>query len=71
MRNTASSEMVEGKESNPLSEVKASRPSCVLPSAEMQKFLLELIAQANFPGSMAEFVSGVKAILAQAKINGL
>ena len=40
----------------------------MLPSPDMQKFLLELIAQSNFPGSMSEFVSSVKYSIANAKI---
>jgi hypothetical protein len=40
----------------------------VLPSTSVQKFLVELIEQSNFPGRMSEFVSGVKYHLANAEI---
>ena len=49
------------------SQVQMHSPT-VLPSTDMQKFLLELIAQSNFPGSMSEFVSSVKYSIANAKI---
>lgn len=43
-------------------------PDCVLPHADVQKFLLDVLAHANFPGSMSEFVSSVKALLKDAQI---
>jgi len=44
------------------------KPPCVLPHADVQKFLLEVIAQAQFPGAISEFVSGVKAAIRDADI---
>lgn len=38
----------------------AQTPTCVLPSKDIQKFLLELIDQTNFPGKLAEFVAHTK-----------
>jgi hypothetical protein len=43
-------------------------PACVLPHSDVQKFLLDVLAQASFPGSMSEFVSGVKALIKGAKV---
>ena len=43
-------------------------PACVLPTTDVQKFLLEVIDQTNFPGKMAEFVAQVKALLTNAEI---
>ena len=43
-------------------------PVCALPHEDVQKFLLEVIDQTNFPGKMAEFVAQVKALLASAEI---
>lgn len=42
---------------------------CVLPHEEVQKFLIDLIDQSNFKGSMVEFVSTVKQILTDAEIS--
>ena len=41
---------------------------CVLPSQTIQKFLLDLISQSNFPGNMSEFVSHVKSTIGTAQI---
>lgn len=46
-------------------------PDCVLPHADVQKFLLELIEQATFQGRMVEFVSSVKNVIKSAKIKGM
>jgi hypothetical protein len=43
-------------------------PVCTLPHEDVQKFLLEIIDQTNFPGKMAEFVAQVKALLTNAEI---
>lgn len=42
---------------------------CVLPHQDVQKFLLDLIEQSTFKGSMVEFVSTVKQIVINAKID--
>ena len=49
------------------SQVQMHSPT-VLPSTDMQKFLLELIAQSNFPGSISEFISKVKQDIMSADI---
>lgn len=49
----------------------SSEPDCVLPHADVQKFLLELIDQSNFPGKIADFVFGVKNVIKSAKIKGM
>ena len=46
----------------------STNPNCVLPHTDIQKFLLEVLAQASFPGAMSEFVSNVKALLKDAQI---
>jgi hypothetical protein len=43
-------------------------PQCVLPHEEVQRFLLDLIAQSSFKGSMTEFVTAVKDALRDATI---
>ena len=43
-------------------------PTCVLPNETVQKFLLEVIDQTNFPGKMSEFVSQVKDVLSKATL---
>lgn len=45
-------------------------PQCVLPHEEVQRFLLDLIAQSTFKGSMTEFVTAVKDTLREATIAG-
>lgn len=42
--------------------------NCVLPHQDVQKFLLDVIEQSNFPGRLVEFVSGVKELLKTAHI---
>ena len=42
--------------------------TCVLPDINTQKFILELINQSNFPGSVSEFVSKVKQDIMSADI---
>lgn len=63
---TASDLMVERQMNRESSE-----PDCVLPHADVQKFLLELIDQSNFPGKIADFVFGVKNVIKSAKIKGM
>lgn len=41
---------------------------CTLPHKDVQQFLLEVIAQTNFPGKLSEFVSQVKLVLTNAEI---
>jgi hypothetical protein len=41
---------------------------CVLPHRDVQKFLIELIDQTSFRGSMMEFVLSVKQALNEAHI---
>lgn len=43
-------------------------PKCVLPSREIQSFLLQVINQNDFPGRLSEFVSHVKRTLESADI---
>jgi hypothetical protein len=43
--------------------------ACVLPNAEMQRFLVDLINQSAFKGSMAEFVLAVRQVLLEAEIS--
>lgn len=50
--------------------VQQNRPSVVLPNADVQKFLFEVLNQTNFPGSMVEFVADVKRQIADATIAG-
>jgi len=57
---TASELMMEHQQKTPV--------TCLLPHEDVRKFLLEVIAQTNFPGSMSEFVSGVKVQLTAAEI---
>jgi hypothetical protein len=57
---TASELMMEHQQKPPV--------TCLLPHEDVRKFLLELIAQSNFPGAMSEFVSGVKGQLTSAEI---
>jgi hypothetical protein len=42
---------------------------CVLPHRDVQKFLIELIDQTSFRGSMLEFVLSVKQVLTAAQIS--
>lgn len=42
--------------------------TCLLPDANIQKFLLDVLDQTNFPGKMSEFVSHVKDVLAKATL---
>jgi hypothetical protein len=42
---------------------------CVLPHEDVKKFLIDVIEQSNFKGSMVEFVSTVKQILVDAEIS--
>ena len=42
--------------------------TCVLPDKNTQQFLIELINQSNFPGSISEFVSKVKQDIMSADI---
>jgi hypothetical protein len=42
---------------------------CVLPHRDVQKFLIELIDQTSFRGSMLEFVLSVKQVLNAAQIS--
>lgn len=44
--------------------------TCLLPNENVQKFLLEVIDQTNFPGKMSEFVSHVKDVLSKATLGG-
>ena len=46
------------------------KPGVVLPNADVQKFLFEVLNQTNFPGSMVEFVADVKRQIADATIAG-
>jgi hypothetical protein len=57
---TASELMMERQQKPPV--------TCILPHEDVRKFLLELIAQSNFSGSMSEFVSAVKEQLNSADI---
>lgn len=57
---TASEIMLEHQKKPPV--------TCMLPHEDVRKFLLEMIAQTNFPGSMSEFVSGVKSQLNAAEV---
>jgi len=57
---TASELMMEHQQKPPV--------TCLLPHEDVRKFLLELIAQSNFPGAMSEFVSTVKLQLTAADI---
>jgi len=57
---TASELMMERQQKPPV--------TCILPNEDVRKFLLEVIAQTNFPGAMSEFVSNVKAQLMAADI---
>lgn len=41
---------------------------CILPDKNTQQFILELINQSNFPGSISEFVSKVKQDIMSADI---
>lgn len=47
-----------------------SAPGVVLPNADVQKFLFDVLNQTNFPGSMVEFVADVKRQIAGASIAG-
>lgn len=58
--NTASDRMVERQET----------ADCVLPDANVQKFLLDVLDQASFPGKMALFVAQVQATLRAAVVKG-
>ena len=42
----------------------------VLPNAQIQQFLVELIDQSNFPGRMADFVVHVRSHIVNAEISG-
>lgn len=42
---------------------------CVLPHRDVQRFLIDLIDQTNFKGSMLEFVLFVKQTISAAQIN--
>ena len=44
--------------------------TCLLPNETIQKFLLDVVDQTNFPGKMSEFVSQVKDVLKQATLGG-
>lgn len=50
--------------------VQQNRPSVVLPNADVQKFLFDVLNQTNFPGSMVEFVADVKRQIAGATVTG-
>ena len=41
---------------------------CILPNKNTQQFLIDLINQSNFPGSISEFVSKVKQDIMSADI---
>lgn len=40
-----------------------------IPSQQIQKFLLEVLNNSSFPGSMVEFVAEVKNMVSTAKTN--
>ena len=52
------------------SSMPKAQPGVVLPNAEVQKFLFDVLNQTNFPGSMVEFVADVKRQIAGASIAG-
>jgi hypothetical protein len=58
--NTASDRMVERQET----------ADCVLPDANVQKFLLDVLDQTSFPGKMAVFVAQVQATIRAAVVKG-
>ena len=60
---TASGLMVE-RQTDALSR----SATCVLPHRDVQTFLIELIDQTNFRGSMMEFVLSVKQTIRDAQI---
>lgn len=64
---TASELMME----NQIAATDECKPSMVLPSDDVRKFLLDAVNQLNFPGQMVEFVVGVKRQIAQASIQGV
>jgi hypothetical protein len=43
-------------------------PEMVLPNAEVQRFLLDILQQASFPGRISEFVSHVKQLVQSARL---
>lgn len=67
---TASEVMMQSQLDNKPGDPTLTRPlaSTVLPSPDVQKFLLELVSQANYPGSMSEFITYVKRELAGAQV---
>jgi hypothetical protein len=66
--NTASDRMVEAQSNGNVHSLR--NPSCVLPDAIVQQFLLDVIEQTSFPGKLTEHVSAVKHMLRTAQIAG-
>jgi hypothetical protein len=52
-----------------IAEKTSAKNSCVLPHKDVQRFLLDVIEQSNFPGKLVEFVSGVKDVIKNAAIS--
>lgn len=67
MNNTSSDLMMENK-GTASACASPEKSAVVLPSAEMQKFLLDVLTQINYPGTIVEFVVDVKRQIAQASI---
>jgi len=44
------------------------KDKCLLPSVEVKQFLLEVLEQTNFRGSMVEFVADVKQLIKEADV---
>lgn len=66
--NTTSDRMVETQAAGNIHSLR--NPSCVLPDAIVQQFLLDVIEQTAFPGKITEQVSAVKHLLRNAQIAG-
>lgn len=65
---TASERMLENQNANLSNITKKLELDFVLPSGNVQKFLLEVVEQHSYPGNMVEFVSAVKVMLKNAVI---
>lgn len=66
--NTASDRMVEEHAGENVRSIR--QPTCVLPDAVVQQFLIDVIEQTSFNGKIAENIAAVKHMLRTAKIAG-
>lgn len=68
MGNTASDRSAEIMAAGNVQAIKA--PVCVLPDAQIQRFLLDVIDNTPFKGDIVESVAAIKHVLRTAQISG-